>query len=112
MENWMYCLQGRAVGEIQLVSSWSHSLQHLEGSHIPVLELPGKLQPKVLGAQKNLLAHGILHIPADVYLLGASKPSRRAAGACALAPGSPASLRPPKCQQYRPRPRPAYPQAS
>ena len=63
VKNWMYYLQGRAVGEIQLVSSWSHSLQHLEGSHIPVLELPWKLQPKVLGAQKNLLAHSILHIP-------------------------------------------------
>ena len=43
VENWMDCLQGRAVGEIQLVSSWSHSLQHLEGSYILVLELPGKL---------------------------------------------------------------------
>ena len=60
MKNWMYCLQDRAVGEIQLVNRWSHSLQHLEGSHIPVLEL----QPKVLSAQKNLLAHGILYIPA------------------------------------------------
>ena len=63
VKNWLYHLQGRAAGEIQLVSSWSHSLQHLEGSHIPVLELPGKLQPKVLGAQKNLLSHSILHIP-------------------------------------------------
>ena len=63
MENWMDHLQGRAVGEIQLVSSWSHSLQHLEGSHIPVLELLGKLQPKFIGPQKNLLAHGILYIP-------------------------------------------------
>ena len=62
VENWMYHLQGRAVGEIQLISSWSHSLQHLKGSHILVLELPWKLQPKVLGAQKNLVAHGILHI--------------------------------------------------
>ena len=50
----MNCLQGSAVGEIQLVSSWSHSLQHLKRSHILVLELPGKLQPKVLGPQKNL----------------------------------------------------------
>ena len=49
--------------QIQLVSSWSHSLQHLKGSYIPVLELPGKLQPKVLGIQKSLLAYGILHIP-------------------------------------------------
>ena len=65
----MYHLQGRAVGEIQLVSSWSHSLQHLDGSHMPVLELPWKLQPKVLGAQKNLMAHGILHIPVvSIYL--------------------------------------------
>ena len=60
----MYHLQGRSVGEIQLVSSWPHSLQYLKGSHILVLELPRKLQPKVLGAQKNLLAHRILHIPA------------------------------------------------
>ena len=58
----MDCLKGRAMGEIQIVRSWSHSLQHLEGSHIPVLELPGKLQAKVLGAQKNLLAHSILYI--------------------------------------------------
>ena len=43
MENWMYRLQGRIVGEIQLVSSYSHSLQHFKGSHIPVLELPRKL---------------------------------------------------------------------
>ena len=65
----MYPLQGRAVGEIQLVSSWSHSLQHLEGSHIPVLELPWKLQPKVPGAQKNLLPTGILYIPVvSIYL--------------------------------------------
>ena len=63
IQNRMYCLQDRAVGEMQLISSLSHSLQHLEGSPIPVLELPGKLQPKVLGAQKNLLAHGILYIP-------------------------------------------------
>ena len=63
MENWMYSLQGRAVGEIQPIGSWSHSLQHLEGSHIPILELPWKLQPKVLGVQENLLAHGILYIP-------------------------------------------------
>ena len=56
-------LQGRAVGEIQFVSSWSHSLQHLEGSHIPVLELFWKLQPKVTRAQQYLLAYGILHIP-------------------------------------------------
>ena len=64
VENWMYCLQGGAVEEIQLVSSWSHSLQHLEGSHIAVLELPLKLQCKVPGAQQNLLAHSILYIPA------------------------------------------------
>ena len=30
---------------------------------MPVLELPWKLQPKVPGAQKNLLAHSILYIP-------------------------------------------------
>ena len=60
----MYHLQGRTVAEIQLVSSWSHSLQHLEGCYILVLELPGKLQPKAPHAQKNLLAYGILYIPA------------------------------------------------
>ena len=59
----MYCLQSRAVGKIQFLSSWSHSLQHLERSHITVLELPWKLYPKVPGAQQNLLAYGILHIP-------------------------------------------------
>ena len=58
----MYYLQGRAVEEIQLVSNWSHLLQHLKGSYIPVLELPWKLQPKVPHAWQNLLAHGILYI--------------------------------------------------
>ena len=64
IKNWMYHLQDRVVGEIQLVSNWSHSLQHLEGSHIPVLVLPEKLQPKVLDTQKNLFDYSILHIPA------------------------------------------------
>ena len=59
----MYYLQGRAVGEVQLVKSWSHSLKHLERSHILVLELLWKLQPKVPGAQQNLLAYSILYIP-------------------------------------------------
>ena len=58
----MYCLQSKAVGDIQLVSSWSQSLEHLKVSRILVLELPGKLQLKVTRAQKNLLAHGILYI--------------------------------------------------
>ena len=113
MENWMYHLQGRAVGEIQLVSSWSHSLQHLEGSHIPVLELPWKLQPKVLGAQKNLLAYSILHIPVSFYLLGAWKPSRRAADACIHQVLDPLYLLDLlNTSSTALNPRPAYPQAS
>ena len=47
IENWMYHFQGRVVGEFHLVSSWSRLLQYLEGSHIPVLEHPWKLQPKL-----------------------------------------------------------------
>ena len=64
MKNWIYHLQGRAMGEIQLISSWYHSLQHLKGSHRAVLQLLWKLQPKVPRAQQNFLAHSILHIPA------------------------------------------------
>ena len=63
VETWMYHLQGRAVEEIQLICSWSHLLQDHKGYHILVLELPWKLQPKVHGAQQNLRAHGIIHIP-------------------------------------------------
>ena len=52
MKKWMYHLQGRAMGEIQLMISWSYSLQ-----------------PKVPGAEKNLVTHRILHIPAvSVFL--------------------------------------------
>ena len=61
MENWIYFFQGGAMGEIQLVSNWSHLLQHLEGSHTPVLALLWKLQPKVLGAQKDHLSYSILN---------------------------------------------------
>ena len=111
MENWIYHLQGRAVGEIQPISSWSHSPQHLKGSHVLVLQLPWKLQPKVSRAQQNLWAHGILYIPAVSVFL-ALKPSRRASGACTSAPGSPAFFRTPKRQQYSLKPHPAYPQES
>ena len=51
------------MGEVQLISNWSHSHQHLERSHILVLELPLKIQPRVPGAQQNLLAYSILYIP-------------------------------------------------
>ena len=67
----MYHLQGRAVGEIQVVRSWSYLFQHFKGSHIPVLELFWKLQPKFPRDQKNLLAHRIFHIPA-VYIYSAT----------------------------------------
>ena len=59
----MYYLQDRAVGEVQLVNNCSHSLKHLERSYILVQELLWKLQPKVPGAQQNLLAYSILPIP-------------------------------------------------
>ena len=51
------------MGDVQLVNSWSHSLQYPKGSYIPVLELPWKFPPKVPSAKQNLLAHGILYIP-------------------------------------------------
>ena len=57
------------MGAIQLVSSCSQSLQIFEGSNIPVLELPCKLQSKVPGAHQNLLAHSILHIPVVLIYL-------------------------------------------
>ena len=112
MEIWMYYLQSKAVGEIQLISSWCHSLLHLEGSHILVLELPWKLQPRIPCAQKNILANGTLYIPAVPIFLALFEPSRPSVGACTSAPGFFSSLRPLKYQQYCPRPCPAYPQAS
>ena len=50
VENSMYYIQGRAVGEIQIVSSWSHLLKYFDESQILVLQLRGKLQPKVARA--------------------------------------------------------------
>ena len=112
MENKMYHLQGSAVGKIQSVCTWSHLLQHPEVFYILVLELPWKLQPEVPSAQKNLLAHAILHISTVPVSLVLFKPSKRAAGACEPGPESSVSLRPPKCQQYCPRPRQVYPEVS
>ena len=68
-KKWVYYLQGSAVASIQLVCSWSHSLQHLEWSHILVLELFWKLQPEVPGAQQNFLACKILNVPEFLILL-------------------------------------------
>ena len=65
----MYYLQSRAVVEIQPISNWSHLLQHLKRSHIPVLELPWKLQLKVTCAQQNLLPYSILHTPVILVFL-------------------------------------------
>ena len=59
----MYHFQGRAVGEIQFASSWSTRFNTSKSPIYWSWSFLRSFNPRSLVLSKNLLAHGILHIP-------------------------------------------------
>ena len=60
----MNLFQCRAVSEVQLIGSWSHTLYNIKWPYVLILKLFRKSQMEVLSAQQHLLPNLIQNLSA------------------------------------------------